>query len=104
MATGQYIATPAVVRQSGEEYRQGQDVVEQFIEKWCDTGEDLKDDFSALYDTYKMECVNQHVKAPVSKTAFGLRLDQLKYKLHCGTGGKRMRLGLQLKGKRTGDG
>lgn len=92
------LAQPEEVSNATEAYRVEQDLLGNFLEEYCEIGEQYSASTPALYDAYK-EWAKDSELHPVSKIAFGRQLEERGFAADKrGTGNNRTtwRLGLRL--------
>jgi putative DNA primase/helicase len=75
------LPAPASVEAAVDNYKKESDIVQQFVESECITGEGLKDTPANLYIAFKAWCQQQGEKAAYSysQAALGRRLTELGY-------------------------
>ena len=86
---------PAEVISATKSYRVEMDIMSDFINDCCVVDESVAGEFSSLYDRYCIWCENSGEK-PANPRTFGKRLAERGYKPDKGTGGVRVRMGIDL--------
>jgi putative DNA primase/helicase len=92
----QGLAAPAAVRAATDNYHRDADALGRFISDECDTGPGYSALTEALHQAWNEWAAADGVP-PMSKRAFGAALEQRGYEARKGTGGVRIRAGIQLK-------
>ncbi|AOT05679.1 hypothetical protein ASPU41_18060 [Arthrobacter sp. U41] len=92
----QGLAAPAAVLAATDNYHRDADALGRFISDECDTGPGYSTLTEPLHQAWNEWAAADGV-APMSKRAFGAALEQRGYQARKGTGGVRIRAGIQLK-------
>lgn len=89
------LGIPEEIKAATKEYRNEMDVLGDFIEDRCVTGELLQIKTKDLYDSYE-KWANKNGEKPLSKKMFGIKLDEKGFDTYRANRGVRMRLGIEI--------
>lgn len=92
------LGTPADVQEATQAYRRDMDVLGYWIGDCCVVSATASATSAALYTSYAQWCVSAGERDPLTKTAFGIALEERGFPSDRGPGGKRIRRGLALNG------
>jgi putative DNA primase/helicase len=90
------LAAPAAVLAATDDYHREADALGRFISEECDTGPGYSALTESLHHKW-LEWAAAEGLGPMSKRAFGIALESRGYEARKGTGGVRVRAGIQLK-------
>ena len=88
---------PDEVRSATAEYRAEQDILANWIEEHCTLDSHASAEYAALYKDYVAWC-ETNKEEPINKSRFSSSLDERGCPAHRGAKGKRLRLGIDLRG------
>lgn len=94
----QGISEPEAVREATKEYKDESDILKEFIDDNCCTGNTCKVQFGELYKEYFKWAESSHVKA-ISKRSFKDALEERGFPTKAGKGNVRYTLYINIKGK-----
>jgi P4 family phage/plasmid primase-like protien len=87
---------PVAVNEATKEYRESQDIVAGFIDDRCNVDPGIECASGELYDAYKKWCT-ENGERTIPSSEFNASLTEKGYIPRKGTGGRRMRNGLNLR-------
>ncbi|MGO4143453.1 phage/plasmid primase, P4 family [Paenarthrobacter sp. YAF11_1] len=90
------LAEPAAVLNATDDYHRDADALGRFISDECDTGPGYSSLTEPLHHAWTQWAAAEG-HAPMSKRAFGIQLENRGFEARKGTGGVRIRAGIQLK-------
>src|SRR5205823_1951941 len=90
------LGMPADVQDATQSYRRDMDVLGHWIGDCCVVSATASATSAALYASYAGWCASSGERDPLSKTAFGIALEERGFPSDRGAGGKRIRRGLAL--------
>lgn len=95
------LGAPKEVLAATSKYRNEMDMISEFIDDCCVTGENLQTPFKELFAEYE-QWASESGEKPVSKKMFGVRLDEKNFDSYRASKGIRVRIGIGITPK--GDG
>ena len=98
------LAPPDAVRLATASYQEESDVVGRWVSERCKVGRELSGAFGALWSDFEnwLSTVEEEegaLEEPITRRAFGLRLDALGHRRKAGKGNLKVRAGIALQGE-----
>jgi len=93
------LAPPVDVTAATSDYQEDMDLLKDFFDDWCETGEDFKITVKELYESYLDWCTVYHENKPAGKRLFGMMISERGFEKDR-TGKARYWRGLRLRNNR----